>query len=569
MADQELYSYHVFLFPFQWQYTGKEYAKRTFEDKTSLKEFMAELKDTSWKRSLLPDDSVLYYNERNYFFDFVRDILYDDMRDHENQPRFVAHYQYDIEPEAIEYKIELAYWDNTTKTYVLQVDSILLHLYNTGVGVISFHLNNRLESQSDPNSILDINQFGRRLYPPFFNMDREKIGSKDQYQYNNFEAGLHGVSRIELSNSISLGSIKEDWQHYKNPDYFKNNPFQLPAFISALFPTLNLTTNPLAKDEDAFAIFITPALDDRMFVVCWYGNDEIANKLKVDTTGDYDFKAVKIDNEYAYLREEWLYKYLFVDKSLTCQNEDMLKEKLKEHYNTRWINYSSFFGATRYSFVVFTNSLRGLKQAKTAFLLNHTQTMYYKMVELCLVQRACILRFADEVTEISAMMKTHEKLLGEHVSSLYKQYIRFVNKIYFREITAQDQGIELYDLLQKHMRLDRDVRDLDNEIEELHRYIVMMEERRRNRNLEILTTLAGAFVIPSFIAGFFGMNNLALNETKSLIHLPIILGMMGVAPLLFWLVVRSNKLVNTWKIIGVIAITVLMIVCIYFLTQNS
>jgi len=37
--------------------------------------------------------------------------------------------------------------------------------------------------------------------------------------------------------------------------------------------------------------------------------------------------------------------------------------------------------------------------------------------------------------------------MSKKVSDLYLAYIRFVNKIYFREVTAYEQGIELYDML--------------------------------------------------------------------------------------------------------------------------
>jgi len=131
--------------------------------------------------------------------------------------------------------------------------------------------------------------------------------------------------------------------------------------------------------------------------------------------------------------------------------------------------------------------------------------MYYKLVELCLVQRASILRFSDEITEISRL-DPGDKKLPDKVNSLYRQYIRFVNKIYFREVTPQEQGIELYDLLQKHMRLDRDVKDLHQEIQEVNQYAMQVKEDKRNQILQELTYLATIFLIPTFITGYFGMN---------------------------------------------------------------
>ncbi|MGH8559220.1 MAG: hypothetical protein ACRESZ_17580 [Methylococcales bacterium] len=76
MNDQ-LYSYHIFLFPFQWSYTGKQYRTRTIEEKNNLAFFCKSLQEARWKRKKLALNTCLAYNEYSYFYDFVRDILYD------------------------------------------------------------------------------------------------------------------------------------------------------------------------------------------------------------------------------------------------------------------------------------------------------------------------------------------------------------------------------------------------------------------------------------------------------------------------------------------------------------
>jgi Mg2+ and Co2+ transporter CorA len=142
------------------------------------------------------------------------------------------------------------------------------------------------------------------------------------------------------------------------------------------------------------------------------------------------------------------------------------------------------------------------------------QTIYYKMAELCLVQRACILRFSEEVARISAMNENKKNSLTARVSNLYKQYIRFVNRVYFREITAQEQGIELYSMLQEHMKIEQNVKDLDNEISELHQYAILREDQERNKNLTLLSILGAVFIIPTFISGFYGMNLFPAEDIK-------------------------------------------------------
>ena len=60
------------------------------------------------------------------------------------------------------------------------------------------------------------------------------------------------------------------------------------------------------------------------------------------------------------------------------------------------------------------------------------------MAELVLVQRASMLRFSGEITKVSQLSNQDVEAVSKRVSSLYKEYIRFVNQIYFREITAQE-----------------------------------------------------------------------------------------------------------------------------------
>ena len=94
------------------------------------------------------------------------------------------------------------------------------------------------------------------------------------------------------------------------------------------------------------------------------------------------------------------------------------------------------------------------------------------------------------------------------LESLHQNYLRFINKIYFREITAQDQGIELYDKLQAALRLPQQVKDLEGEIETLYQYGQLVQEERRNKQLETLTWVGGLFLLPAILLAFLGISTL-------------------------------------------------------------
>ena len=178
----------------------------------------------------------------------------------------------------------------------------------------------------------------------------------------------------------------------------------------------------------------------------------------------------------------------------------MQKRLIRRATYERWQGQSSLYGISRYSMVYLANN------GCPDFLLTNFETMYARMAELILVQKASVLRFSAEVTNLSNMEKVKRSFSGK-VSSLYKEYIRFVNQIHFREISAQDQGIEMYQKLYTTMELGRHVEKLDAEIGELYNYVVLKEDHKSSNTMSLLTWIATISVPMTVMAGIFGMNN--------------------------------------------------------------
>jgi Mg2+ and Co2+ transporter CorA len=354
--------------------------------------------------------------------------------------------------------------------YELKVDAINLNLYSTGVGFLSFFLKNEEVLQSQPDDILKINQYGRRIMPPFFVDISNRSETAEYIQIT----GLYGH---ELK-------YKETFDTYSHNDFWK------PAsFVRNLI--IDLTTN----------ISIEPIIDDRMFVVTWYKNNELTKVYQDDLCSFLNGDDKKTTRNYFW------YRFLFMDKDdPTCQNKRMRADILKKHTYTRWQKWGSLYGVSKYSMAYLTDS------SAQDFLIKNYQTIYARMVELVLVQRASILRFSSEVTKISSLSNKKANTISERISSIYKEYIRFVNQIYFREVTAQDQGIELYDLMSKTLKTKEYVEDLDKEIGELYQYVSLMEDKERNRNAGWLNTIATILLPATLVTGLFGMNYGGCND---------------------------------------------------------
>lgn len=486
-----IYSYHNFMFPFQWRIKG--YEDKVFSEQISLKNISYAL-GSNWERTIGPateEEADNLYNERNYFYEFVHDALYDNGTDNS----LIRHFERsETKHGSVAYVISIK-----DKTYELLVEAINLNLYSTGVGVLSFYLKN--DKYPEPADVLRINQVGRRVFPPFIASVNNRGAIADSIEIK----GLHGRDT----------GYKEDFSRYTN-----TTPANTPAsFITDMI------------GEVAENIILKPVIDDRMYVQCWYKNDEWTNKFSGE---GYE----------KFLQSKHWYEFVFVDEynGITCHNKRMQRQLIKKATYERWQSYHSLYGISRYSMVYLTSASTA---QEAPFLFTYFESMYARMAELILVQKASVLRFSAEVTNLSNM-EVRSGFSGK-VSSLYKEYIRFVNQIHFRETSAQDQGIEIYQMLYDTMNLEKHVEKLDAEIEELYNYVSLREDHQSSSTMSLLTWIATIAVPMTVMAGIFGMNNNLLGQTPDawINHSSVQLGLVvGVTAFVIAciLIIRNRRL---------------------------
>lgn len=478
-----VHSNHIFLFPFRWEMASK-YVKRKRDTEEELLNACKALENRPWKPfTYKPKDSDGFntYNEYSYFYPFVRDVLNLETEETVVNERL---YEYSGVSDFSEYIIKAK-----GKEYRLKIKDILLNLYENGVGVISYFLENR--NHSFFGDILTINDFGRRIYPQFLGSEEPLTG---------LTKGSFLAQEIRLDNVASSNGcpIVENFAHY---DYYKNikkQIFILPAHIKSLLSD-NFSTH--YENQTEGQVLISPVLDDRMFVVCQVFND---TKIKALNTCNKD-------NEENYIGDEDWYKLIFVDTTTcSCPSIRMRKNLVREATYDRWgsftYNYKfdgQLFGVSRYSFV----AICGGGGMNRYVVSKHFQHLYFQLVLLCLIQRVYLVNFSNEVARIAGNLDSTKPDLDnekKNISRLYLRYIKFVNRIYFREVTPQEQGIELYDLLQKQMRIKQNVEELDKEIQELNNYMEAKEQGE-------LTSIASMFLPTTLLVGIFGMNYLSTN----------------------------------------------------------
>lgn len=401
------------------------------------------------------------YSEYMYFYPFVRDALFNDAQ--LPQDNDVSHYY--------EHQIQSGTYDiaHNGKEFTLELTGVSLRLFpNAHVGILSLNLENR--TYFDINDILMINDRGRRIYPQYLGPDL-----------------ILSPKRTTMPDRITLKlgayEASEDFAYFKDLHSVSEKPIFLPNYFAHLLKGI----------EEPKAI-----IDDRMFVLSMILSDVYSAQMAQwsEATG-----------RYCYEESDLWYKMAFVDSGMkTCQSRHMTSELIRQSTYDRWVGYGTLFGISRYSFVCLTSSPQTLKRHNAEFLIDHMKTMYFQMCTLLLSYRAGIVAFSHRVTQAVEQNENKNQKGDKALQELYRSYLSFMNKHFFREVTAQEQGIELYNKAMQIMQIEKNIKDLDEEIAEIHTLMQMKGEEKRNDKLAKLSEMGALFLPASLIAGIMGMN---------------------------------------------------------------
>ena len=414
-----------------------------------------------------PKRSPEKYNEYVYFHKYIREALFESkprsqvetiIKSEKNPVEIVSYYfEKPLGDDAkMVVRIRPSEYDpKKLGPYELAADRLSLRLFEFGVGIVTLQLVNR--EYDDLIDILCINDFARRLYPQFLG------GGNDS---------LDAVKKSFLPEAVEFHCDGMSWETPFKPEDYEHNEIKIAEYMRRLI-------------GEEFEFECDPAIDDRMYTMCWYGNDEFSKMLT---------NAEAPDGEPPWATSSDWYKFIFIDgRSIGCASERMKNALIRKHTYDRWDDWGTLFGITRYSFVCLSdrsffsvNVLRG-----------HMETMYCQIAVLLLAQRASIVTFSQQVRQISidievfvkqstenSNQKSEERKrqfqkIAENVKKLHSAYIRFVNRLWFEEITPEDQGADLYFMAQNTTGVSGQVGELKREIQELYDFV--------HRNSEYLT----------------------------------------------------------------------------------
>lgn len=537
-----LYSVHTFILPLRWDYlpggfkpSQKRKGEIPFDERTDLQKFTDLLAPgetaatNKWVRKFYKiarkaknyNELVYYHSHASInFFDLQHETEQDEFTVHKNKVCLYFELK-DVSPVTDYYRILVNKGPaGVPKEYTLQLSGISMHVYTTGICLVSFTLRN--EEYSDSADILFINEFGRRIYPPFIEADGQLDITKervlaDKIILKTTSLGTEPVTEdFSRYNNINGGEFET--HEFKNGKYQYNTILDIPLTIRSLFDPARFAFT--ASEEEKITgnkISFRLLTSDRMFFQCWYGNNTIAGKVKEKLTLRNGEKG------YMFAQCKFWYAFMYGDRAeskLGIGNDYLMEEHLIRNTYTRWAECGTLYGFTNDSFVCISDSLETLVGNKVPDLSLHMQTIYYTMAILNLAQRTSALRFSGEVAMLADLGRIKGTDVTEGIRNLNLNYIEFINKVYYREISPEIQGIEIYNHFQRAMNIEKDVKDLDGEIKGLHNYAEMMKqyemaiessEQTTKATIQAeeatkLSRVATWFLPVTLIAGVLGMN---------------------------------------------------------------
>lgn len=464
--NETIFSKHIFLFPFKWDFLeNKKSLKKCYKDRLSLKDFDRCLNENLWRRSQFECNNINTYNETSYFYDNINQVV-------NGLNGIVNNY-------ICKYKGQYLIKVSKGSEYSLDIEEINLQVCETGIAILTFKLSN--SEYRNKQDILKINDFGRRIYPAFLSANDDGVC----IPFNQHPEWLE----LKLSEEQRF---KEDFSYFNNENIDNGIYRKLSNTILSILGAGVFIDN--SKDISKNNILIEPIIDDRMYVMCWYGNSLLAEEICEKKNDIYQYT----------LNDDW-YKFIYVDGGyISCTSTIMKNRLIYDNTYDRWIEYNTLYGCSKYSFVTITSGYKDLDSNGALYLLDHFNGLYYKMVRLILLQRASVLRFSDEVAKIAMNIDNYNSGIMNQIDQLNTLYIKFINNVYFREFTAQDQGIELHKIITNNLNLDKDVKNLESEIQGLHNLLSIKQEKKSSDSLQILSWLGALIALPSFLVSYFG-----------------------------------------------------------------
>ncbi len=494
--EKKIYSYHTFYFPFIWEGTSDRIVKQKdiisyfdssdYWDKTDIKDFS----NVNTTAALEDEQSRMWlYQTYQYFHTPACQAIFG------NESDVVHNYQFctkEVRRQAcytikktikVEDKSEDKFIE---RVYELDLYAIKLKIFNTGIGILILECENRKHCSIE--AVKDINEYGRRITAPF--LDSELCADV-------LSVSIENIGTFSFNLQEKFGKTHAILHEQKYANYNCVASFILDL-LNFKMKEEKFTDNKL---ESSGKWYLATALDDRMYVTCLVRDDHFTKRLQQETIRDR--KNVLFDKKSCCDFKRSLYELVFIDReqAVSCPTERMQDELLNKQLYDRWLDYGTAFAVSHHSFFCITTSDRNIDRS----VINPFLILYTEMVTLCLAQRSSIISFQRKIASFTNELKRHYYILHRRairkLTNLQEDYIAFQNQLLFFEVTSQEQGIEIYDMIAEALYIEKEKQMLMDQMNIAYEAASINQGFRWNRWALFISCLAlGVNLSPYFPA---------------------------------------------------------------------
>lgn len=520
------YSYHTFLFPFIWKirkraaktmtdFCGMLTLSHQWKEEVFAEEGASESGD-SLKLKGFPNNFGEGFEEDYAVYQYfteparrlifgqgeqgcMRKFVYVPVHPHTRKSGAFLRYEDELEDKVDECHIPARYLiTKGCETFSLVIQNIVLNVYETGVAMLILELENWENPHLD--AVNKINEYGRRVCFPFLSHGSTVV-TADQIAIQ-----IGGEGGEVFRGDFRKGCVPEGEDFTAkciHPTYIMR-PLQqlLNGSRKAEEPQITASFDHRDSQKDWF---IRPLIDDRMFVCCLVRDDKAFKKLRawdneakaykylsycdaaipqenkrLDTPDEEKSQQDQDPTRNLYPETDALYKFLFIETYPTCQSRTMRKKILEQSVYDRWIDYGTLYGVTHHSFVCVTGEELGLYLR----VIRPFLTIYVEMAKIALLACGSILALSESASDVADFVSGEKNVGLKRIEQLQERYVKAQSQIMLFEVTAQEQGVELYQMLSEQLYLEKNKDALSDQMSNLREVAAIRNDRKERESDE-------------------------------------------------------------------------------------
>ena len=398
----------------------------------------------------------------------------------------------------------------TDEEYVFPIVSLKLHLYDYGVGLLFMEVVGGVSDYKNPSSkcieiadILKCNDLMRRWILPFTSKD-DTIITASMISITEFETGadISKYDFLEDNKSVQMANYSDVRKRLNGI-----NQFTLAALLGWKYRDCKEKKNEFEN------ISLHSYKDERTFLISLIRNSELSDKI-----ADYydDSKAGLQDTSNNHLvlvgkhqrmeLMELLYAIAYVDQThITCQNNEMKEKLLSEAIYDRWSGYGTIHAITKYSMICVTTE----KQLVNDTVVRPFLEEYVYLFAIAFAQKKILEKFSEEMGKLAGKLRASRIIYPNtkfKLSSIQKKYVLFQNTLMLKDVTLQDQGIDMYDQMKEQFGIADMFESLTKQMEGMFALV----DASNAFSLQIVGFIIALVSVPQFLQLVSYLWNLSL-----------------------------------------------------------